>query len=60
MTWLHLRWKRMLECIRHLLNALCRHLGTTFDELAESLINDDEAANDYFIMAKALEDKMLA
>ena len=53
-------WKRMLECIRHLLNALCRHLGITVDELAESIINDDEAANDYFVMAKALEDSKSA
>lgn len=53
-------WQRMLECIRHLLNALCRHLGITFDELAESIINDDEAANDFFIMAKALEDSKSA
>ena len=29
----------------------------TIDELKESLINDDEAASAYLIMAKALEDR---
>ena len=53
-------WKRMLECIRHLMEVLCRHLGFTVDELAESIINDDEAANDYLIMEKALENSKLA
>lgn len=48
-------WRRILECIRHLLEVLCRHLGLTFDELAESIINDDNAAKDYFIIAGALE-----
>ena len=43
-------WKRVLE-------VLCEHLGVTIDELEESLINDDEAASAYLVMAKALEDR---
>ena len=50
-------WKRVLACIQRLLEVLCEHLGVTIDELGESLINDDEAASAYFIMAKALEDR---
>lgn len=48
-------WRRLLDCIRRLLEVLGRHLGVTFDELAESMINDNEAAESFFIMAKALE-----
>lgn len=33
------------------------YLGVTIDELEESLINDDEAASAYLVMAKALEDR---
>ena len=36
---------------------LCEHLGVTIDELEESLINNDEAASAYLIMAKAMEDR---
>lgn len=50
-------WKRVLSCIKHFLEVLCEHLGVTIDELEESLINDDEAASAYLIMAKALEDR---
>ena len=50
-------WKRVLSCIKRLLEVLCEHLGVTIDELEESLINDDEAASAYLIMAKALEDR---
>lgn len=53
-------WRRVLECIKRLLNALRRHLGISIDEIVESIINDEEAANDYFIMAKALEDSKSA
>ena len=53
-------WRRVLECIKRLLNALRRHLGISIDEIVESIINDEEAANDYFIMAKALEDSKTA
>ena len=49
-------WKRVLACIQRLLEVLCEHLGVTM-ELGESLINDDEAASAYLIMAKALEDR---
>lgn len=50
-------WKRVLACIKRLLEVLCEHLGITIDELEESLINDDEAAAAYLVMAKALEDR---
>lgn len=50
-------WKRVLACIKRLLKVLCEHLGVTIDELEESLINDDEAASAYLVMAKALEDR---
>lgn len=50
-------WKRVLACIKRLLEVLCEHLGVTIDELEESLINDDEAASAYLVMAKALEDR---
>ena len=49
-------WKRVLACIKRLLEVLCGHLGVTADEMTESLINDEEAASVYLIMAKALED----
>ena len=50
-------WKRVLACIKRLLEVLCEYLGVTIDELEESLINDDEAASAYLVMAKALEDR---
>ncbi len=50
-------WNRILDCIGRLLDVLCAHLGITLDELAESLINDEEAAEAYFIMANALESR---
>lgn len=50
-------WKRVLAYIQRLLEVLCEHLGVTMEELGESLINDDEAASAYLIMAKALEDR---
>ena len=51
-------WKRVLSCIKRFLGeVLCEHLGVTIDELEESLINDDEAASAYLVMAKALEDR---
>lgn len=50
-------WKRVLACIKRLLEVLCEHLEVTIDELEESLINDDEAASAYLVMAKALEDR---
>lgn len=49
--------KRVLSCIKRLLEVLCEHLGVTIDEQEESLINDDEAASAYLVMAKALEDR---
>ena len=49
-------WKRVLYCIKRLLEVLCEHLGVTIDELEESLINDDEAASAYLGMGKTLED----
>lgn len=45
-------WKRVLACIKRLLEVLCEHLGVTVDEMIESLINDEEAASAYLIMAK--------
>ena len=53
-------WSRMLDCIRRLLEVLCGHLGVSLDELAESLINDEDAAEAYYIMAKALESRQSA
>lgn len=53
-------WKRVLACIKRLLEVLCEHLGVTIDELEESLINDDEAAAAYLTMAKALEERELS
>lgn len=53
-------WSRMLDCIRRLLEVLCGHLGITLDELAESILNDEDAAEAYFIMAKALESRQSA
>lgn len=50
-------WKRVLYCIKCLLEVLCEHLGVTIDELEESLINDDEAVSAYLVMAKAQEDR---
>ena len=50
-------WKRVLSCIKRLLEVLCEHLGVTIDELEESLIHDDEVASAYLIMAKAIEDR---
>ena len=50
-------WKRELSCIKRLFEVICEHLGVTIDELEESLINDDEAASAYLVMAKALEDR---
>ena len=50
-------WKRVLFCIKRLLEVLFEHLCVTIDELEESLINDDEAASAYLIMAKAIEDR---
>ena len=49
--------KRVLYCIKRLLEVLCEHLGVTIDELEESLINDDEAVSAYLVMAKAQEDR---
>lgn len=41
-------WKRVLYCIKRLLEVLCEHLGVTIDELEESLINEfDIEENDY-------------
>lgn len=53
-------WSRMLDCIRRLLEVLCGHLGVSLDELAESLINDEDAAEAYYIMANALESRQSA
>ena len=50
-------WKRVLTCIKRLLEVLCEHLGVTVDEMTESLINDEEAASAYLVMAKALENR---
>lgn len=50
-------WKRVLYCIKRLLEVLCEHLGVTIDELEESQINDDEAVSAYLVMAKAQEDR---
>ena len=50
-------WKRVLACIKRLLEMLCEHLGVTVDEMTESLINDEEAASAYLVMAKALENR---
>ena len=50
-------WKRVLACIKRLLEVLCEHLGVTVDEMTESLINDEEAASAYLVMAKALENR---
>lgn len=50
-------WSRMLDCIRRLLEVLCPHFGISLDELAENLINDKEAAEVYFIVAKTLESR---
>ena len=50
-------WKRELSCIKRLFEVICEHLGVTINELEESLINDDEAASAYLVMAKALEDR---
>lgn len=33
-------WKRVLYCIKRLLEVLCEHLGVTIDEQEESLINE--------------------
>lgn len=49
-------WKRVLACIKRLLEVLCEHLGVTVDDMTESIINDGEDASAYLIMAKALED----
>jgi hypothetical protein len=38
------------------MTVLCERLGVTFDELAESFLYDEEAAAEYKIMAKALEE----
>ncbi len=53
-------WRRVLACIQRLLEVLSRHLGLSFDELADSIINDDDAADAYFVMAKALENRHLS
>lgn len=50
-------WKRVLACIKRLLEVFCEHLGVTVDEMTESLFNDEEAASAYLIMAKALENR---
>lgn len=50
-------WKRVLAYIKRLLEVLCEHLGVTVGEMTESLINDEEAASTYLIMAKALENR---
>lgn len=50
-------WKRVLYCIKRLLEVLCEYLGVTIDEQEESLINDDEAVSAYLVMAKAQEDR---
>ena len=50
-------WKRVLYCIKRLLEVLCEHLGVTIDELEESLINDAAAVSAYLVMAKAQEDR---
>lgn len=50
-------WKRVLACIKRLLEVLCEHLGIPMDDLTESIINDEEAATAYLVMAKALEDR---
>lgn len=50
-------WKRVLACIKRLLEVFCEHLGVTIDEMTESLFNDEEAASAYLIMAKALENR---
>jgi arginyl-tRNA synthetase len=49
-------WKRILACLQRLMTVLCERLGVTFDELAESFLYDEEAAAEYKIMAKALEE----
>jgi len=48
-------WKRVLLCVRRLLEVLSAYLGDRSEEIAESMVYDEKAADAYFIMAKALE-----
>ena len=53
-------WKRILAYLQRLLEALGRYLGFTFEELAENLVNEDNAAGVYSNLIKALEKERIA
>ena len=48
-------WKRVLACIKRLLEFLSEHQGVSFAEVEESLMGDGEVFSAYLLMAKALE-----
>lgn len=50
-------WKRVLACIKRLLEVLCKHQGVSFAEVEESLMDEGEVFSAYLLMAKALEDR---
>ena len=51
-------WKRVLACIKHLLEVLCEQQGTSIDRAEKILLDDGEAISAYLLMAKALEDRV--
>lgn len=50
-------WKRVLACIKRLLEVISEHQGVSFAEVEESLMGDGEVFSAYLLMAKALEDR---
>ena len=50
-------WKRVLACIKRLLEVLSEHQGTPIDEVEKSLVDGGETISAYLLMAKALEDR---
>lgn len=50
-------WKRVLACIKRLLEELCEHQGASIGEAEKSLVDNGGAISAYLLMAKALEDR---
>lgn len=48
-------WRRILACLKRLLNVLAERIGMTAEELMNEIITDRDAAADYELMAQALE-----
>jgi hypothetical protein len=49
-------WKRILACLRRLLEVLGEELGLTFEKMAQRFFNEDKTARLYLLMIKELEE----